>query len=149
MKQRFNLHGVTSQTPMNLPLEVMAARRATWDATVGTTIALQWAVVLALAAIVALLAGIGAGGSLLLGGVAVAAPNALLALWLTLRLHRAGAVGAAAMAAGELAKLGLTIALLAIAVARWRADLAWLALIAGVIAALKAQWLALWLTRRM
>lgn len=49
--------------------------------------------------------------------------------------------------AGELLKMGLTIALLVLMVVQLKPALSWLALIVGVIAALKAQWLALWVTR--
>lgn len=85
--------------------------------------------------------------SLLVGGAAVAVPNALLALWLTLRLYRVGAVGVASMLAGELLKLGMTITLLVVVVVALKPHISWLALIVGVVAALKAQWLAVWFTR--
>ena len=116
-----------------------------FGAIVGTAIALQWAVILVLAGIASAW-GWSAAQSLLLGGAAVAVPNAALALWLVLRL-RAGTLGVVAVLTGELLKLGLTIALLTALVAKWKADVSWLALIVGVIAALKAQWLALWFTR--
>jgi F0F1-type ATP synthase assembly protein I len=115
---------------------------------VGTAIALQWAVVLVLAAAAAVLAGGKGALFLFLGGGAVALPNAMLALWLSLRIRRSGSAGAVAMFAGELLKLGCTIALLVAIVARLRHDLMWLPLVIGVVAALKAQWLALWVTRR-
>ncbi|MES1263836.1 MAG: ATP synthase subunit I [Peristeroidobacter soli] len=113
----------------------------------GTAIALQWAVILVLAAVAWIWSGKGA-LVLVLGGAAVALPNTVLALWLTRRMHRTGAVGVVAMFAGELLKLGFTIALLVAIVVRLKPDLSWLPLIVGVIAALKAQWLALWVTRR-
>lgn len=123
------------------------ARRAAWGATVGKALVLQWLVVMGLAAI----GGLGFGGkaaqSLLLGGGAVAVPNTALAAWLTLRLLRSGTIGVAAMMGGELAKIALTIALLVIGVKALQAETAWLALIVGVVAALKAQWLAVWFTR--
>ena len=121
--------------------------RAAWAATVGKTIALQWAVILLLAGVAWAVAGAGGGRSLLLGGAAVAVPNALLALWLTLRLYRVGAVGVASMLGGELLKLGMTITLLVVVVVALKPQIAWLALIVGVVAALKAQWLAVWFTR--
>jgi ATP synthase protein I len=124
----------------------MGAQRASWRATVGIAIALQWAVILVLAGI-AWIWGAAAARSLLLGGAAVALPNTLLALWLTLRLYRSGAVGMTSMLAGEMLKLGTTIALLVIVVAALKPGIAWLALIVGVVAALKAQWLAVWFTR--
>ncbi|MGH8629692.1 MAG: ATP synthase subunit I [Burkholderiales bacterium] len=129
------------------PVDPAGAQRAAWGATVGKTIALQWVVILLFAGVA--WAWIGAGGaqSLLLGGAAVAVPNALLALWLTARLYRVGAVGVASMLAGEMLKLGMTIALLAVVGVALKPQIVWLALIVGVVAALKAQWLAVWFTR--
>jgi len=110
-------------------------------------VAVQWAVILFLSGIAWIGFGDVSAQSLLSGGAAVALPNALLALWLTLRLRRAGNVGMAAMLGGELLKLGMTIALLAVVVGALRPQIAWLGLIVGVVAALKAQWLAVWVTR--
>jgi ATP synthase protein I len=129
------------------PVDTSGAQRAAWNATVGRTIALQWAVILLLAGVAWIGYGAGSAKSLLLGGVAVALPNALLALWLTARLYRAGTVGMTALFGGELLKLGMTIALLTIVVVALKPQVAWLALLVGVVAALKAQWLAVWFTR--
>lgn len=109
--------------------------------------ALQWAVILVLSLFAWVGFGSAAAQSLLLGGGAVAVPNAALALWLTLRLWRHGPVGAAGMLGGEMLKLGLTVALLVIGVRAAQPQVAWLGLIVGVVAALKAQWLAVWFTR--
>jgi len=129
------------------PPDSNGAQRAAWGVTVGKAVALQWAVVLLLAGIAWGWVGIRGAQSLLLGGAAVALPNALLALWLTVRLYRTGTVGMTSMLAGELLKLGMTIALLVIVVGALKSQVAWLALIIGVVAALKAQWLAVWFTR--
>ena len=51
------------------------------------------------------------------------------------------------MLGGELLKLGMTAALM-LALVRANPGVMWLALIAGVVGALKAQWLALWVTRK-
>lgn len=128
------------------PAESTGAQRASWRTTVGVAIALQWSVILVFSG-VAWFWGDRAAQSMLLGGAAVAVPNALLAAWLTLRLYRSGPVGVAGMLGGELLKLGMTIALLVIVVRGLGAEVAWLALIVGVVAALKAQWLAVWFTR--
>ena len=53
----------------------------------------------------------------------------------------------AAMLGGEMLKLVLTGGLMVI-VATQLKPLNWIALIVGVIAGLKAQWLALWFTRK-
>jgi ATP synthase protein I len=129
------------------PVDQVGAQRTAWNATVGKTVALQWAVILLLAGVAWIGFGAGSAKSLLLGGVAVALPNALLALWLTARLYRVGTVGVVSMFAGELLKLVMTIALLTIVVVALKPQVAWLALIVGVVAALKAQWLAVWFTR--
>ena len=128
-------------------MDSTGTQRAAWGATVGKTIALQWAVILLLAGVAWMFFGTGSAKSLLVGGGAVAVPNALLAAWLTARLYRVGTVGFASLLAGELLKLGMTIALLVIVVVAHKPQIAWLALIVGVVAALKAQWLAVWFTR--
>jgi ATP synthase protein I len=122
-------------------------QRAAWGAVVGKTIALQWIVILLFAGLAWAAAGTRGAQSALLGGAAVAVPNALLALWLTLRLYRVGTVGVASMLGGELLKLGMTITLLVVVVVALKPQISWLALIVGVVGALKAQWLAVWFTR--
>ena len=119
-----------------------------WGATVGTVIGLQWALVVALAAAAWLVKDYAAAQSLFLGGASVALPNSLLAAWLTLRVRHAGVVGPAAMLVGEILKLGLVMGCLVMVAVRFKPELSWLALIVGVVVALKAQWLALWMTRR-
>lgn len=122
-------------------------QRTSWGATVGTAIALQWLVVLSMA-VLAMFWSSASAKSLLAGGAAVALPNAALALWLTLRMSRTGSAGAYAMMMGEMVKLCLTLALLVVATAQLKPDLVFLALLIGVVGALKAQWLALWVTRK-
>jgi ATP synthase protein I len=131
---------------MNFPNEANGARRTGWAATVGTALLLQWGVVLAIGA-VAWLWGSRAGASAVLGGAAVALPNTLLAAWLTARVLRHGVAGPAAMLGGEMLKLGMTVGLMYAAV-RANPGVQWLALLAGVVGALKAQWLAVWFTRK-
>lgn len=132
---------------MDIPPDSIEAQRAAWGATVGKAIALQWVVIILCAGLAWIWPGAGAGQSLFLGGAAVAVPNALLAAWLTLRLYRVGTVGMVSMLSGELLKLGMTVALLVIVVGALKPQVVWLALIVGVVVALKAQWLAVWFTR--
>lgn len=134
---------------MNIPADSTQAQRTGWGATVGVAVALQWVVILASSGLAWLGFGAVSALSLLYGGAAVAVPNALLALWLTLRRQRSGTLGVAAMLLGELLKLGLTIALLAMVRTALELQVGWLALIIGVILALKAQWLAVWFTRKV
>lgn len=125
----------------------VTAQRARWNATASKAVGLQWAAILLLSGIAWIWVGNPGARSLLLGGFAVALPNGVLALWLTLRLYRSGPVGVAGMLAGELLKLVLTVALLVMGVTALKREIVWLALIVGMIAALKAQWLAVWFTR--
>ena len=134
---------------MNVPADPKGVQQTSWGATVGTTIALQWAVVLVLSAAAWVWKGEAGALSLLGGGGAVALPNALLALWLTLRVRRYGVLNPAMMLLGEILKLGLTMALLVTVIAELKPVMIWPLMIVGVIAALKAQWLALWFTRKL
>ena len=118
-------------------------------ATVGTVIVLQWIVIFCLAGVAWMVGGIASARSLVMGGAAVALPNAVLALWLTVRLRQGVTSGVVAMLGGELIKLACTIALLVALATKLKGSLSGLALIVGVVGALKAQWLALWFTRRM
>jgi len=136
------------QQPISATPDQNRTPLAKWRATVGTAIALQWLTVLILTAAAWGVAGATGAVSLFGGGAAVALANTMLALWLTLRVAKAGALSAAAMLGGEMLKLGLTAALLVIIAVKLK-PLMWIALIVGVIAALKAQWLALWFTRKV
>jgi F0F1-type ATP synthase assembly protein I len=123
-------------------------QQSSWGRTVGTAVGLQWGVILLLAALLWVWVGTTGAVSEFLGGSAVALPNTVLALWLTVRVVRYGNAGAGALLFGELLKLALTIALLVVVVTKQNAQLWWPGLLVGVVAALKAQWLALWFTRR-
>ena len=124
------------------------AQMTGWKNTVGTAIAMQWAFVTIFAVAAWLLGGESVARSLFCGGAAVALPNAVLALWLTLRLRSKGAVGAAGMMGGELLKLIFTLGAILLVAVRLKPELSWLAMLTGVVVALKAQWVALWVTRR-
>lgn len=131
---------------MNVPAPSTGAQRRTWGATAVTTVALQWGVILVLGAVAWMLAGQASAWSLLGGGAAVALPNALFALWLSLRRRQGGSL-AVSMLLGEVCKLALTITLLLVMIVELKPVMSWPALLVGVIAALKAQWLAVWVTR--
>jgi ATP synthase protein I len=79
--------------------------------------------------------------SALAGGAACFVPNAVFALNLMLVRGKSGEVGVLAVFAGELVKVGLTIAVLALVAMLYR-DVVWVAVIVALIAALKAQVLA-------
>jgi F0F1-type ATP synthase assembly protein I len=117
-----------------------------WTRTLLITVATQWATILACT----LAAGLASGTtamSLGAGGAAVAVPNTLLATLLWMRAKRVRALSAATFLAGEMAKLTCTILLLAMLSRELGAAMAWPALVAGVIVALKGQWLAVWFSR--
>lgn len=119
-----------------------------WVATIRKAVGLQWVLVLALAGVAWLLWGPIAAKSLLCGGAAVALPNTVLALWLLARMRLPGVTGAMAIMRGEVLKLGFTVAALVLAASKLRPELSFPALLLGMLVALKAQWLALWMTRR-
>ena len=116
---------------------------------VWVAVGLQWAIVLAFTGVAWWLGGAKSAISLLAGGAAVALPNTLLALSLWLRVWLAGSLSAATFLFGEIVKIALTMALLILAAIKLSSSLVWLALIIGVIGALKAQWLGLWITRKL
>lgn len=124
------------------------SQQAIWGATIRKAVVLQWGVILALAGGAWLVAGQIAAWSLWCGGAAVALPNTALALWLLTRMQYTGMTGAAAIMRGEVLKLGLTTAMLVVMAKQLRPELSWPALLVGLVGALKAQWLSLWMTRR-
>lgn len=120
-----------------------------WGATLKKALALQWGAVAGLAGIAGVVS-LNAALSLLGGGVAVVVPNTLLAVWLMGRMQRedAGGAGAVALMVAEGLKLVGTTGLLLATVMLMGPKLAWPGFLAGIIGALLAQWLTLWVTRR-
>ena len=84
--------------------------------------------------------------SLLLGGAAAIIPNGLFALRLWLQKGRSPESYPVVFLIGEFVKIGLTIGLLA-AVVKWVEPISWLALLTGLIVALKMPLFALLLAR--
>ena len=124
------------------------SQHAIWGATIRKAIGVQWGLVLILSAVAWLVSGPIAAKSLFCGGAAVALPNTALALWLLARMRLPGLTGAMAIMRGEVLKLGFTVAALVVAASKLRPELHFPALLLGMLVALKAQWLALWMTRR-
>ena len=81
-----------------------------------------------------------------LGGAAAVIPNALFALRLAVHRGRSPESYPVVFFLGEFVKIGLTLGLLAWIV-HWQADVRWLALILGLIVALKAPLFALLIAR--
>ncbi|MGD9602051.1 MAG: ATP synthase subunit I [Gammaproteobacteria bacterium] len=120
--------------------------RPGWQSSLIITVGLQWGVVLG-ASLLAGLAGFDSASSLLAGGLSVAGPNALLAVYLWLKSRAVRVLSIATFLAGELLKLaGTAVALYASARAMGE-RMVWPALVIGVIVALKGHWLAVWFTR--
>lgn len=124
------------------------SQRTIWGATLRKAMVLQCGVVAGIAGIVAVLVGANAALSLLCGGAAVVLPNLVLAAWLTPRLQGADASGAVAMMVAEGLKLAGTTGLLLGSVFAMRSALVWPAFLLGIVAALVANWVSLWITRR-
>jgi ATP synthase protein I len=98
---------------------------------------LQFTATLVASVIAGLLAGQAALFSTLLGGLCCAVPNALFALRLYINALRGYGGSVATFFIGEFIKVALTVALLT-ATAWLYHDLNWLALLAGVVVALKS-----------
>jgi ATP synthase protein I len=101
---------------------------------------------IAAVAVLALAAGIGfdwsSAGFLVLGGAAAIIPNSLFALRLAIQRGKSAESYPVVFFLGEFAKIGLTIALIAL-IARTFPATNWLALLIGLIAALQAPLFAL------
>lgn len=124
------------------------SQRTIWGATLRKGMVLQCGAVAGVAGITAMLGG-NAALSLLCGGAAVVVPNLLLAAWLMPRLQSADSGGnAVALMVAEGIKLMGTTGLLLAAVVTMKAALVWPAFLGGIITALLANWVSLWVTRR-
>ena len=83
---------------------------------------------------------------LVLGGAAATIPNALFALRLAIHKGKPAESYPVVFFLGEFVKIGLTLGLLALIIHQY-ADIRWLALIVGLIVALKAPLFALLIAR--
>ncbi len=110
-------------------------------------VGLQALVTFVVACVAAMIGGQTSGVSAALGGIACLVPNALFALRLHIEVRRPGGVATHTVLIGEFVKVAATIALLVLITRNVR-GLDWLAMIIGVIAALKSYLLMLLLTRR-
>ncbi len=99
-------------------------------------VGLQVAALLALAPIAGLVFGLESAVSLGLGAAIVIIPNGLFALRLSLNRGRSPESYPVVFLLGEFVKIGLTVALL-MAVIKWVEPIRWLALLTGLIVALK------------
>ncbi len=99
-------------------------------------VGLQIAALLVLAPIAGLVFGLESAVSLGLGAAVVIIPNGLFAVRLALNKGRSPESYPVVFLIGEFVKVGLTVALL-VAVIRWVEPIRWLALLTGLIVALK------------
>ena len=97
----------------------------------------QLATTLVAAAIAAMIGGMNAFYSALLGGLCCVVPNGLFALRLYVSARQPGTLSPMTFFFGEFTKIAMTVALLALVV-WWYRELNWLALIAAFIVALKS-----------
>lgn len=107
---------------------------------------LQGLAMLVVAVIAALLGGVPAMISALLGGLAAVVPNALFAWRLALQAKSPQGATVGSFFVGEMLKLAMTVAVL-VAAALFYRELNWLALLAGLIVALKAYFAAFLIDR--
>jgi ATP synthase protein I len=107
----------------------------------------QVLVTLLVACIAAVVGGRMSGLSAALGGLACVVPNALFALRLHIEIRRPGGAAVHTVLIGEVVKVAATFALLVLITQNVR-GLDWLALIIGVIAALKSYLLMFLFIRR-
>ena len=113
----------------------------------ATAVFLQLLVTLVVAGLAAIWGGIDAALSAALGGVACVVPNALFALRLQIETRRPGGATVHGFFVGEFVKVAATVALLVLIAQNYR-GLNWLALIIGVIVALKSYFLMFVFVRR-
>ena len=98
---------------------------------------IQLASTLVAAVVAAMIGGVHAFNSALLGGLCCVVPNGLFALRLYVSAKRPGTLNPMTFFFGEFTKIAMTVALLAL-VDWWYRVLNWLALIAAFIVALKS-----------
>ncbi len=108
---------------------------------------LQVLVTLVVAGLAAIWGGVDAAVSAALGGMACVVPNALFAVRLQIETRRPGGATVQGFFVGEFVKVAATVALLVLIAHNYR-GLNWLALIIGVIAALKSYFLMFVFVRR-
>lgn len=107
------------------------------------TVAIQFFASLAVALLAFVVSGSAAGVSAAVGAMAYIIPNALFAFKLVLSVNKPGGVSPTTFFLGEFLKIAIAALLLVGAASLGREFLVWPAFLAGLVCALKSQWLAL------
>jgi F0F1-type ATP synthase assembly protein I len=119
-----------------------------WPRVIGTTFALQFGLTALVASLAYAWGGRDEALAALWGGGAIAVPNAAVAMVLWFKASRLGVLGVFHLLLAEGLKLAYIGLALFVAARHLGNGPGWLGLLAGVVAALKAQWLAMWFTRK-
>jgi len=106
-------------------------------------IIIQVAVSVVVAVLAYAVSGSAAGGSALVGAAAYVIPNALFAFRLILSVHKPGGANPATFFFGEFLKIAIAAVFIVAAAKFGREWLVWPAFLAGLVCALKSQWLVL------
>lgn len=146
MNQQAPISGYEDSEPQIKPLtaqEAQAWRKRHPSVSAWRIVAGQALMGAGVAVLAGLVAGVGAGWSAAYGALAVVVPAAVFARGVSRQVGAAGAGAAMARLFGwELVKLVLCIAIL-VAAPRVVPNLNWLALLAGMVVAMKTYWIAL------
>lgn len=122
-------------------------RTGGWWRVIATTLALQCGLTVLIAVLAYAWSGSRDALAALWGGAAIAVPNAAVAMVLWFKASRLGVLGVFHLLLAEGLKLAYIGLALFVAARHLGSGPGWLGLLAGVIGALKAQWLAMWFTR--
>ena len=129
--------------PVRFTESERAAQRKAAIRGLFNAVAVQMAVSIAVALVALVVAGAGAGVSALIGAAVYAIPNALFAFRLIVSVNKPGGANPVTFFLGEFFKIAFAGLLIVAAASVGHEVLVWPAFLAGLIFALKSQWLAL------
>ena len=134
--------------PVRFTESERAAQRKAAIRGLFNAVAVQMAVSIAVALVALVVAGASAGVSALIGAAVYAIPNALFAFRLIVSVNKPGGANPVTFFLGEFFKIAFAGLLIVAAASVGHEVLVWPAFLAGLIFALKSQWLALAFGRR-
>ena len=129
--------------PVRFTESERAAQRKAAIRGLFNAVAVQMAVSIAVALVALVVAGASAGVSALIGAAVYAIPNALFAFRLIVSVNKPGGANPVTFFLGEFFKIAFAGLLIVAAASVGHEVLVWPAFLAGLIFALKSQWLAL------